>query len=331
MELVNANPSKPKRWLWIVLIIIVLLALGFLAVGYFTKRKQTASTADNTGKNVTETWAVDKTPLIKTVTSSCTITLADKSFRTYYMSDGDIVYADSTDGKTFGAPKPTGIRGDKDMMISNPAILAIDNTRWIMVYEQQQQKSFGNKGQTPPGPDSQRNLYLATSADGIKFTKAGTAIDSSKADDYFASVPDLVKTPDGKIRMYYVSGGDAIGSATSEDAGKTWTREEGYRLKNMAVDPDVLLETSGNATKWVMYYSSLDPQNNALYKATSEDGLTWKSVGKIMDRFSQNGVIVDPDIVSISTDEYLMLLGASSSAEGQLDLYRATFKGDIFE
>ena len=99
----------------------------------------------------------------------------------------------------------------------------------------------------------------------------------------------------------------------------------------MAVDPDVLLKTSGAATKWVMYYSNLDPQNNALYKATSEDGLTWKPVGKIVNRFSQNCVIVDPDVVPSAANEYLMLLGASSSAEAQLDLYRATFKGDSFE
>ena len=92
-----------------------------------------------------------------------------------------------------------------------------------------------------------------TSTDGKSFEAGSIAIDSAKEDNYFASVPDLIKTPDGKIRMYYVSGGQAIGSALSVDNGKTWIRESGYRLEDSAVDPDVSYKDG----RWVMYYSVL--------------------------------------------------------------------------
>jgi predicted GH43/DUF377 family glycosyl hydrolase len=244
------------------------------------------------------------------------------------MSEGGIYYSESTDGKTITEKKPTGIKEQENKMISNPAVLMIEEGNWIMIYEMAPLRRQGEK-EGPPGPATQRNLYLATSNDGRSFSASGIAIDSSKEDDYFASVPDLIKLEDGRIRVYYVSNGLAIGSAISNDKGKTWTRESGYRLEGMAVDPDVLYKDG----KWVMYYSILDPSRNAMYKATSNDGLFWNNETKIFSA-TTGGAIVDADVFGTQPNKYLMLFGQSQSGGSTggetIDLYLAISDGDIF-
>lgn len=258
----------------------------------------------------------------------------------YFQKDGKVVYADSKDATTFGTPISTGIgevaQGDfpSGKFISNPAVLKIADSNWIMVYEE----STGPLSQTmsqqqdPPGPKNQRNLLLATSTDGKSFKDAGIAIDSSKDDDFFASVPDLVKTPDGKIRMYYVCGGTKVCSAASLD-GKTWVKEAGARAEDKAVDPDVLLKGS----QWVMYFSTLTGDNNRFYKAVSSDGLKWTKESEVLKPDSPNAAIVDPDVVEISPGKWRMFFGEMANGEGQMggqaqiNLYWADFSGDIFK
>ncbi len=200
-----------------------------------------------------------------------------------------------------------------------------------MAYEQQPISSTpGQSGNQPPSTANQRNLYYATSSDGKVFSKGGVAIDSSKEDDFFASVPDLVLLSGGKVRMYYVSGGEAIGSAVSSDSGKTWQRESGFRLEDKAVDPDVMQK--GN--QWVMYFSVLSGPGNALYKATSKDGLKWEGKEKVLSSQDQETAIVDPDVVEISAGKYRMFFGeAGGGSPGQpapMNLSYADSQGDLF-
>jgi hypothetical protein len=219
----------------------------------------------------------------------------------------------------FGTGTSTGVTEDVGKIISNPSVLNISDGSWIMVYEQQPPQGV-NSSPTIPSPSSQRDLYLATSTDGKSFSKVGIAIDSSKEDNYFASVPNLVLLPDGKVRMYYVSGGEAIGSAISSDNGKTWKREAGYRLSDKAVDPDVIYKDENGTKTWVMYYSTLTGPGNALYKTTSDDGLTWKKGQAILKPLDSQTTIVDPDVVNLYGDNYRMYFGEakeSGSNSGQ--------------
>lgn len=324
------------RQLWI--IIIVLAIVIFLAIGLalWLMKFQSNETAPSPAiSQKIEAWVKNSTKLFENVTSTDTLKIDDGTFRMYFQKDGKIVYADSKDAATFSDPASTGIDENPGKFNSNPTVLKIKENDWIMIYEEQPQLPPGaEKG---PGPGTQRNLLLATSEDGKTFTKAGIAIDSSKEDQYFASVPKLIKLPGSKIRMYYVSEGDKIASAISDD-GKTWTREKGFRLEDSAVDPDPILKVCcGGTQNWVMYFATLEGNNNKFYKATSKDGINWQRGEIVLRPNSEKGAIVDPDVVEIAANKWRMFFGEMAEGEGQMggsaqiDLYYADFEGDIFE
>ncbi len=337
----NQMPQKPKSnpgWLWIVLIILLILVIGYCLFQNSTKNNSTDSTKtsekDNDSSNTTtdkvpdETWLSDDEVIIANVTSSDTHLISENLIRTYYMAQGGFLFAESADGgKTYGKSAATGITEDDNLFMSNPSILKISDNNWIMVYEQQPRRQPGqSNNMTPPGPATQRNLYLATSTDGKTFKKSGLVYDSSKEDNYFASVPDLILLPDGKIRMYFVSGGNAIGSAVSSDQGKNWLRDNGYRLSDSAVDPDVIKVDD----KWLMYYSVLDPSKNGLYVSLSDDGITWQTGKIIISKQNNSGSLVDPDVFEFD-NERIMLYGSFSSTDStnsseQPNLIRATLQ-----
>lgn len=314
-----------------VYIILIVIIIG-LIVWYFGFYKKAASPSNSMKSSAgTENWVKNKTALFDNVTSSDTHKLDDGTFRMYFQKDGKIVYAESKDATTFGTPASTGIAGLPGGLISNPAVLKIKDGDWILVYETQ---PFGAPdAKKEPGPGTQRNLHLATSQDGRTFSEVGIAIDSSKDkdDNYFASVPDLVKTPNNKIRLYYVCGGEAVCSAIS-DNGKAFIKEGGFRLEDKAVDPDVLYQNG----KWIMYFSTLTGDNNRFYKATSSDGLKWTKVAEVLKPESASGAIVDPDVLEISPGKWRMFFGEMANGAGQMggpariDLFYADFAGNIF-
>lgn len=325
------------RRLW--LIVIVLAIILFLGIGLALflmkfQATETASTASPASSKAAEVWKKNPNKVFENVTSTDTLKLEDGTFRMYLQKNGKISYADSKDATTFSELASTGIDENQGKMISNPSVLRIKEGDWIMVYEEQPQLPPGaEKG---PGPGSQRNLLLATSTDGKSFVKVGLIIDSSKEDNFFASVPKLVKLPDGKIRMYYVSEGNKIASATSDD-GKTWVREKGFRLEDSAVDPDPILKICcGGHQSWVMYFATLEGDNNKFYKATSEDGISWKKGEIVLKPESEKGAIIDPDVIEISPGKWRMFFGEMAEGQGQMggpaqiDLYYADFTGDIF-
>lgn len=329
----NAPKSKSLWWILIVgLIIIIGLAGYFFWPKDSEPKDNTTDTSKTSTAELDETWVISPQIQQANTTSTDTHKLADGTYRMYYMGQGDILYADSTDAKTFSKAVATGIKQDAGKMISNPAVIEVSTGNWIMIYEQAPMKTPGQQN-TPSGPSNQRNLYLSTSVDGKSFKAAGLAIDSSKEDNYFASVPDLVKTADGKIRMYYVSRGDSIGSALSSDGGKTWVRESGFRLTNMAVDPDASCKITTSSTSCVMYYTILDPQRNGIYKATSTDGLKWTELGKVFSA-TTSGAVVDADVVEGPSGNYVMFLGQTENGDSTggetLNLYRAELNKSIY-
>lgn len=321
--------------IYIVLIVLILLIAGS-AVWYFGfKNKESSTPATNSSSAAKseakkEDWVKNSAILFPDVTSTDTHKLADGTFRMYFQQKGKIVYADSKDATTFESPKSTGVSEEVGKFLSNPAVIKISEDNWLMVYEEQPMQQPGQKP-GPPGAQSQRNLMLATSKDGQNFTKAGLAIDSSKDDNYFASVPDLIQTPDGKIRMYYVCGGEATCSTISAD-GKTWAKEAGVRMQDKAVDPDVGYKNG----QWTMYFSTLTGDNNSFFKATSKDGLTWAKNQEVLKPQSAQSAIVDPDVVEISPNKWRMFFGEMQNGEAQfggpatINLYYADFSGDIF-
>ena len=321
--------------IWVIVIILAILL--FAVIGYLVYRQVKNSRAAKSANSTSvekETWAKSDKKLFENVTSSCTLKLADNTYRMYLMKDGEIKYADSKDATSFDTPVSTIVTADQDKFISNPAVLKIKDGDWIMIYEQAPILPANSvKG---PAKATERDLLLATSADGKTFQKVGVAIDSSKDDKYFASVPDLVKVNDNLIRLYYVSQGDKIGSAISVD-GRTFKREDGFRMEDSSVDPEVLLKTdSDSSQQWVMYFATLEGAGNKFYKATSTDGLAWKKGEVVLRPNTSSGAIVDPDVVLISEDKYRMFFGESTSGNaqmnggGQIDLYYADDNVEIF-
>jgi len=331
MDSESIEPKRNLTWLWMLLMIIILATIGyFVYTNYFDKNTSDDQANEDTQEvAMVEDWEISPAVIKDSTTSTDTHKISDSLYRRYYMADGGIFYDESIDGMTFAGKFPTGVVEEKGKMISNPAVLEVSSGNWIMIYEMAPIRT-PNSSAGQPGPSNQRDLYLAKSKDGKTFVVVGNAIDSAKADNYFASVPDLIKTPDGKIRMYYVSGGNAIGSALSSDNGVTWIKEAGYRLADSAVDPDVLFKDD----KWVMYYSQLEPSKNAIFKATSSDGLEWGNE-KMLFKSTTGGAIVDPDVFETSLGNFVMFFGQSSaggSTGGEvINLYRATFAGNIFE
>jgi len=326
-----------KIWMMVIILTIILfLAIG-LTIGLLKYRSkisiQTSPSPSASAKK--EVWTKNSAVLFQNVTSTDTLKMDDDTFRMFFQKNGKIVYADSKDATTFSDPASTGIDENPGKFNSNPTVFKIKDNDWIMIYEEQPQLPKGaEKG---PGPGTQRNLLLATSEDGKNFAKAGVAVDSAKEDRYFASVPKLVKLPGSKIRMYYVSEGDKIASAISDD-GKTWTREKGFRLEDLAVDPDPILKVCcGGTQNWVMYFATLEGSNNKFYKATSRDGINWQKGEIVLRSNSEKGAIVDPDVVEVSPGKWRMFFGEMADGSGQMgrsaqiDLYYADFEGDIFE
>lgn len=111
-------------------------------------------------------------------------------------------------------------------------------------------------------------------------------------------IPDIIPVGDG-FRVYY-SGDGGIHSAFSED-GTTFVDESGLRLAppfnlNLVADPAVTQRADGT---YVMYFKATKniektPYNHLLYRATSEDGLTWAPENTVLiEHIGVPGVYTD--------------------------------------
>lgn len=199
--------------------------------------------------------------------------LAEGGYRLYYCGAGGILSARSADGLTFAAEpdiRLASVTGD-EAIVCDPSVVPLPQGGYRMYY----------KGMNPSYPWVHR-VYSAYSTDSLVWQREGLRYQNLGPPDYgFTSVPDVVRLPDGRYRLYYTGGEmkNATLSAISAD-GLTFTREEGIRLEP-AVDPNVLLLPDGT---YRMFYSILPSLGNpqAIYTAISDDGLTWSPQGLIV-------------------------------------------------
>ena len=126
----------------------------------------------------------------------------------------------------------------------------------------------------------------AISQDGRNFTaEAGVRVDNGGThDSAVAGGPNIVKLPNGTLRMYYYGYSDRyrILSAHSTD-GLNWTKEEGVRLdagpagsydSDGVVNSRVIRVAGGN---YLMFYcgNGGSPAENRILRAVSTDGLNF--------------------------------------------------------
>ncbi len=147
-----------------------------------------------------------------------------------------------------------------------------------------------------PENEYAQRIYLATSSDGVTWTKESTPVLELGAPGSFDSrqltKPSVVYDPasaTAPFRMWYAAedeSGGGIGYATSM-GGRTWTKlgevlppgKPGMADSCRIMQPCVLSDNG----EYCMWYTADDSNNRRIAYATSSDGLAWKRGGVVFD------------------------------------------------
>jgi len=230
-------------------------------------------------------------------------TLKDGKVRLYYCSgDEGILSAISNDGLTFAKEPGTRIAPGAgfELHVCDPTLVELPDGRVRMYYK-------GANSMNPGPGQSIHKIYSAISSDGLSFQKEGLRIDSeTNGDNGWASVPDAITLPDGRVRIYYVTASNmehGIGSAISSD-GLNFVKEAGLRVPNL-VDPALI--RIGDT--YLLFAASIDERFAALpkgiYYAESSDGLHF---GEPVAVFQENDVY-DPSVLKIDENTIRVFYG----------------------
>jgi uncharacterized protein (TIGR03437 family) len=239
--------------------------------------------------------------------------LDDGNVRLLYCGQGGILSARSTDGLTF--TQELGVRlmgqggvGSPEMIVCDASIVRLADGRHRLYYK-------GADGPGGPGQGIHR-VFSAISAEGLNYTREGLRLESAGTIDAgWASVPEVIRTFEGRYRMYYVTHNgperNGIASAVSDD-GLNFTREAGMRMSNW-VDPAVIKLPSGQY--WMLGLAGL-PQPGApapIASAHSADGLNFVVDGEPLLRAggpSETTGIFDPTVIDLGQGRFRVYYGA---------------------
>lgn len=281
--------------LLVVVIVTILFAVGG-GVWYF---RQTIE-PDKTASKVQ--WEKDSGSRIVDGSVPYVYRLKDGRVRLYYCNRGGILSAVSQDGLTFS--KEPGVRVSPgtgfETNVCDPTIVDLPDGKVRMYYKGANNQAGG------PG-QSIHKIYSALSSDGLVFQKEGLRIDSeTSGDNGWASVPDAILLPDGRVRIYYVTAAGrqhGIGSAISSD-GLTFEKESGIRVENL-VDP--ALVKIGD--RYLLFAASIDERfarvPKGIYYFESSDGLDF---GEPITVFQGNNVY-DPSVLKIDDQTIRVFYG----------------------
>ncbi len=226
----------------------------------------------------------------------------DGKVRLYYCNNKGILSAVSQDGLTF--TKEQGVRISPgtgfESIVCDPTLVGLPGGEVRMYYK-------GASSQAPGPGRSIHKIYSAVSSDGLSFKKEGLRIDSeTSGDEGWASVPDAITLPDGRVRIYYVTaanGEHGIGSAISSD-GLNFVKEAGLRVPNL-VDPALIRI----GEKYILFAASIDERFAALpkgiYYLESSDGLDF---GEPIVVFQGNDVY-DPSVLKVDENTIRVFYG----------------------
>ena len=234
------------------------------------------------------------------------LALPNGTYRMYYTigGGGGIQSAISSDGlnwtKESGVRIANGAQGSEEDIVADPTVIQLDDGSYRMYYS-------GKTG--PGGPDTAINrIYSAISFDGLNWQKEGLRVESvGTPDNGWASVPDIVRTFDGRYRLYYVGNAvfdpyyqDYTVSAISDD-GLNFTREGIVAgLPVMAHDPAII--TFSNGTYWLFY-----AWGGSIYAARSTDGRNFTldhAAIVVPGGIYDPGVLIDPAVVLCADGTY---------------------------
>ncbi len=228
--------------------------------------------------------------------------LGNGKARLYYCNNKGVLSAISNDGMTF--TKEPGARISPgtgfETIVCDPTIVNLLDGKIRMYYK-------GANSQKPGPGQSIHKIYSAISSDGLAFQKEGLRIDSeTNGDNGWASVPDAIVLPDGRVRIYYVTASGmehGIGSAISSD-GLDFAKEPGIRIPNL-VDPALVII----GDKYVLFAASIDERfggvPKGIYYTESSDGLDF---GEPIAVFQEDNVY-DPSVLKIDENTIRVFYG----------------------
>src|SRR3989344_2674677 len=152
----------------------------------------------------------------------------------------------------------------------------------------------------PNGP-FYHQVFLASSPDGLNFTKEDDVLFDK------ASVPDIIRLPNGRIFAYMVDGAKRSKSgilvALSDDDGKSWDLGS-LQIKSKSgfagTDPEAILLNDGTIRLFYIVFGA----KNKVLSAASTDGVNFNQDEGIRFEYPK---ITDPDI-SIINDKWFMYL-----------------------
>ena len=247
-------------------------------------------------------WEKDSGPRVIDGSVPFVHALKDGKVRLYYCSGRGILSAVSQDGLTFA--KEQGVRISPgtgfESIVCDPTVVDLPGGKMRMYYK-------GANSQNPGPGQSIHKIYSAISADGLVFQKEGLRIDSeTNGDNGWASVPDAIILPDGRVRMYYVTAAEVehgIGSAISPD-GLDFVKEPGIRIPNL-VDP-ASVSIGG---RYVLFAASIDERfgqvPKGIYYAESSDGLDFGGPTAVF----QGNDVYDPSVLKIDEETVRVFYG----------------------
>ena len=222
--------------------------------------------------------------------------------RLYYCKDNGILSALSSDGLTFTKEQGVRISPGKgfELQVCDPTIIDLPDEKIRMYYK--------GANSLMPGPgQSVHKIYSAISSDGLTFQREGLRIDSeTSGDNDWASVPDAIMLPDGRVRLYYVTAAErehGIGSAISSD-GLKFVKEPGMRVPNLVYPALIKMDN-----KYVLFAASIDERFAALpkgiYYLESSDGLEFSEPIAVF----QGNDVYDPSVLKIDENTIRVFYG----------------------
>jgi len=211
------------------------------------------------------------------------IALDDGEVRLFCGVAKKIISARTHNGYDITVEHPVLEASDDEGLMGSPHVVRV-GTRWRMYYDEMVRHG-----------EDKSWIHSAISDDGKTWRKEGICF-SSPSGNEFACSPSVIYTKDSRWRLFYSNASGSTFSAISSD-GRNFTPEEGARMRGIGFDAKQLL----NGTYFAVFERMSPGGKPELWSATSDDGLTWKDNGlliqtdeeaeKIMDAF----VVVFPD------------------------------------
>jgi hypothetical protein len=145
-------------------------------------------------------------------------------------------------------------------------------------------------------------------------TSDGLTLDDPRIVQSAASVPDGVRTADGRVLVYYVNGaqhGVWVGAVTATSLTPIGPISiDGVRDPLGVVDPDAY--RVGDRIR-IAYLANFTTQSErAICLAESEDGVSFRTLGMAIDLRGRE-LITDPSVVQLRDGGWLMALSAGQT------------------